>query len=323
MATITVNTSDTFEQWRVKTNSIGVTIEDYSNNISTKNVIATGNITASGNIIVTNVISGTSNIGNLTVSGNATLSGNVTSNLVVDGNVSVTRNVVLSSNATVSGNIIVTNVISGTSSIGNLTVSGNATFIGNVITNDSFVGNGTVPAGSLLMWSLASAPAGYLLCDGSAVSRTTYKRLYDVIGTTFGNGNGSSTFNLPDYRNRMPIGAGSTYSVAGTGGSADATLVSHTHTGTTSNPGDFITGSAVTNLQGSGGSVMASASGAFSLSGGEQKAALSYNPGQSLPTTLNITAGSHTHTFTTDPTGSSGTNANLPPYLGIFFIIKT
>jgi cytoskeletal protein CcmA (bactofilin family) len=153
MATITVNTSDTFEQWRVKTNSIGVTIEDYSNNISTKNVIATGNITASGNIIVTNVISGTSSIGNLTVSGNATLSGNVTSNLVVDGNVSVTRDVVLSSNATVSGNLIVTRE---TALSGNLvvtkdaTVSGNINASGNVnVSKDAFVTGNTAISGNL------------------------------------------------------------------------------------------------------------------------------------------------------------------------------
>ena len=153
MATITVNTSDTFEQWRVKTNSIGVTIEDYSNNISTKNVIATGNITASGNIIVTNVISGTSSIGNLTVSGNATLSGNVTSNLVVDGNVSVTRDVVLSSNATVSGNLIVTRE---TALSGNLAVTKDATVTGNInasgninVSKDAFVTGNAVISGNL------------------------------------------------------------------------------------------------------------------------------------------------------------------------------
>lgn len=53
---------------------------------------------------------------------------------------------------------------------------------------------------------------GWLICDGSAVSRTTYARLFAIIGTTFGAGDGSTTFNLPDLRGRVPVGSG-----AGTG----------------------------------------------------------------------------------------------------------
>jgi microcystin-dependent protein len=52
----------------------------------------------------------------------------------------------------------------------------------------------------------ASAPTDWLLCDGSAVSRTSYSTLFGVIGTTYGSGDGSSTFNLPDLRGRAPIG---------------------------------------------------------------------------------------------------------------------
>lgn len=52
------------------------------------------------------------------------------------------------------------------------------------------------------------APGGWLLCDGSAVSRTTYSALFNAIGTTHGAGNGSSTFNLPDCRGRVGVGAG-------------------------------------------------------------------------------------------------------------------
>jgi hypothetical protein len=197
---------------------------------------------------------------------------------------------------------------------------------GNVLTSNGTVWTSATPpiqtpTGALLMWPTATAPTGWLLCDGSSYSTTTYASLFAVLAYVYG-GSGAN-FNVPDFRDRMPIGAGTTYLANASGGSKDAIVVSHTHTGTTSDPGNFITGSAVTNLQGGGGSVMASASGAFSLSGGENKAALSYPPGQSLPTTLNITAGSHTHTFTTDASGSSGTNANLPPYRGVYFIIKT
>lgn len=53
-----------------------------------------------------------------------------------------------------------------------------------------------------------SVPSGYLECDGSAVSRTTYARLFNIIGTTYGVGDGSTTFNVPDLRGRDVIGDG-------------------------------------------------------------------------------------------------------------------
>jgi len=60
--------------------------------------------------------------------------------------------------------------------------------------------------GEMRMWLTANAPAGFLLCDGAAVSRTTYARLFHLIGTTFGVGDGASTFNLPDMRGRVAMG---------------------------------------------------------------------------------------------------------------------
>lgn len=65
-----------------------------------------------------------------------------------------------------------------------------------------------IPVGSIIAYGGATAPAGWLLCDGSAVSRTTYAALFAVIGTANGAGNGSTTFNLPDGRGRTVIGAG-------------------------------------------------------------------------------------------------------------------
>lgn len=59
------------------------------------------------------------------------------------------------------------------------------------------------PAGAVLAYAGASAPTGYLICDGSAVSRTTYAALFAVIGITAGQGNGTTTFNVPDYRGRF------------------------------------------------------------------------------------------------------------------------
>lgn len=60
--------------------------------------------------------------------------------------------------------------------------------------------------GEVIMYAGADLPSGYLRCDGAAVSRTAYSRLFAVIGTTYGAGNGSSTFNLPDFRGRGPMG---------------------------------------------------------------------------------------------------------------------
>ncbi|MEZ0208563.1 MAG: phage tail protein [Candidatus Paceibacterota bacterium] len=65
-----------------------------------------------------------------------------------------------------------------------------------------------VPSGVIWPYGGSSAPTGFLMCDGSAVSRTTYADLFAAIGTTYGVGNGSSTFNLPNAQGRAPIGAG-------------------------------------------------------------------------------------------------------------------
>lgn len=86
-----------------------------------------------------------------------------------------------------------------------------------------------VPSGAIMPYAGATAPNHWLLCDGSQVNRVTYKRLFDVIGTTFGAGDGSTTFNIPDLRQRFILGkaAAGTGSVLGsTGGNID-----HTHTG--------------------------------------------------------------------------------------------
>lgn len=68
---------------------------------------------------------------------------------------------------------------------------------------------GALPSGALIPYAGASAPTGFLLCDGAAVSRTTYADLFTAIGTTYGAGNGSTTFNVPDLQGRAPVGKGS------------------------------------------------------------------------------------------------------------------
>ncbi len=67
---------------------------------------------------------------------------------------------------------------------------------------------GTLPPGVTIPFAGDLPPDGWLRCDGSAVSRTTYAALFEVIGTRYGSGDGSNTFNLPDLRGRAPVGKG-------------------------------------------------------------------------------------------------------------------
>lgn len=88
----------------------------------------------------------------------------------------------------------------------------------------TIVVNDSVPIGAIQFFAGGNSPKGWLICDGSAVSRTQYSDLFDVIGTTYGSGDGSTTFNLPDQRGRVLIGAGSGYSLGATGGEKTHTL---------------------------------------------------------------------------------------------------
>jgi Microcystin-dependent protein len=98
----------------------------------------------------------------------------------------------------------------------------------------------TLPTGAITMYGASSAPTGYLLCDGTAVNRTTYAALFTAIGTSYGVGNGTTTFNVPNLKGRVPVGLDSgdaSFDALGeTGGAKTHTLTSsempsHTHTG--------------------------------------------------------------------------------------------
>ena len=75
-----------------------------------------------------------------------------------------------------------------------------------------------LPVGTVLPWMSRSTryPSGFLYCNGAAISRTTYSNLYSVIGTTYGTGNGSSTFNIPDLRGCFLRGDGGNAATIGT-----------------------------------------------------------------------------------------------------------
>ena len=134
----------------------------------------------------------------------------------------------------------------------------------------------SIPSGGIIIWSgsVATIPTGWLLCNGS-----------------------SST---PDLRNRFVVGAGSTYAVGATGGSADAVVVSHTHTATVTDPGHAHTAQS----QASSGQYN---SGGFSLT---------FGSGNTSSANTGITVANST-------TGVSGTNANLPPYYALCYIMKS
>ena len=105
-----------------------------------------------------------------------------------------------------------------------------------------------VPTGALFQWTTDTAPSGWALCDGQAVSRTGFSGLFAVIGETYGVGDGSTTFNLPDLRGRVPLGkdnmggtsadrvtAAAADALGGAAGAEDHTLTiaempAHTHT---------------------------------------------------------------------------------------------
>lgn len=96
-----------------------------------------------------------------------------------------------------------------------------------------------LPTGTITQYAGSAAPSGWLLCDGTAINRTTYANLFATIGTLYGTGNGTSTFNLPNFSGRQAVGMNSGDSlfqtVGKTGGSSSATMTqsnipSHTHT---------------------------------------------------------------------------------------------
>ena len=92
------------------------------------------------------------------------------------------------------------------------------------IATTAFAKTAGAPTGAIFMWGTSSAPTGHLLCNGSAVSRTTYSALYAVISTTFGVGDNSTTFNLPNFNGSMPIGATGATSSSFTGTISGTTL---------------------------------------------------------------------------------------------------
>ena len=146
------------------------------------------------------------------------------------------------------------------SSTGNLTISG-------LLTDGD--GGGSVPPGAILPYGGGTAPTGYVLCDDTAKSRTDFAALFAIIGTSYGTGNGTTTFNVPDLRDRIPLGKGTNNSTLGgetTGAGASA--------------------------------VVATASGSASLTLATGTFATSAKDSSTATAVTGVTAGGHTHNLT-------------------------
>lgn len=205
---------------------------------------------------------------------------------------------------------------------------------------DVALADGVVPAGTIASTARTTAPTGWLLCFGQAVSRATYARLFDAIGTLYGPGNGSTTFNLPDCRGRAIAGkddmGGSSADrltaqsgglngdiLGATGGAETHTLTvaqtpAHTHgpgtlAGTTNSTGVHSHGSGAQSF------VVAEAGGPAALGGGT--GTIGFNG-----STANASAHAHTvdvNSGATTSVGSGGAHNNVQPTIIFNTMIKT
>jgi len=91
-----------------------------------------------------------------------------------------------------------------------------------------------IPTATIVPWAKSAVPTGFLECDGTAVSRSTYADLFSAIGTTYGAGDGSSTFNVPDLQNKVAVSKSNNKALASTGG-ADTVASAGAVGGTTAN----------------------------------------------------------------------------------------
>lgn len=161
--------------------------------------------------------------------------------------------------------------------------------------------------GDIKMCATQTEPNGWLWCDGSAVSRATYSALFAAIGTTFGAGDGSTTFNLPDLRGEFVRGWDGTRGVDSGrvfGSAQSSQNLSHTHTGTTSTNGLH--------------------SHPVYVQEGDESPPANYFGGANDVNATQILSteneGAHSHTFTT---ASSGGTEARPRNIALLFVIKT
>jgi microcystin-dependent protein len=213
-----------------------------------------------------------------------------------------------------------------------------------VVVSSSGIGGGgdgiaAMPAGSIQAWPSNTVPEGWLLCDGAAVSRTTYAALFTAIGTTFGVGDNSTTFNLPNIKGRTIVGRDSAQTefdtLGETGGAKTHTLTaseipSHTHPASSADSGNHQhtgqTSSGITDSIRTVGAVGTSIANnhAPGWSGGSFTDSSAFNGSNHWHNFTTAFGGTHSHTITVSgQTGTTGqAHNNLQPYITLNYIIK-
>ncbi len=162
-----------------------------------------------------------------------------------------------------------------------------------------------VPTGGIIAYGGTSAPTGYLICNGALVSRTTYAALFTAIGIAYGAGDASTTFGLPDLRQRFPLGtatSGTGSTLGGTGGAIDHTHTGPSHTHTTVVPRDGW-GSALNLPSVTGRMNVGDAAGVAEFQSSYQSTA--------------------DQTITSSAAGTGATGAENPPFQAVNWIVKT
>lgn len=173
-----------------------------------------------------------------------------------------------------------------------------------------------IPTATIVPWSSASVPTGFLECNGQAVSRSTYSALFAIVASTYGGGDGSSTFNVPNLTDNVAVGKSNNKALASTGG-ANTVNIGFTPAG---NVGGATANATLSTAQ------LASHS---HNKGGNNAAGFpqpSHNAGFGSTSTGNAgSGGAHAHNMSANFSGSagSGNGSVLQPYLTILYIIKT
>ena len=173
-----------------------------------------------------------------------------------------------------------------------------------------------VSTGSVIPWGSASIPSGFLECDGSNVSRTTYADLFSVIGTTYGSGDGSSTFGLPNIADNVVVGKSGTKAVGSTGG-ANTVASSGNIAGNTGNT--TLSSSQIPSHNHPSPGARTTAQNASPNPG-----ATSPRHPQSTSNTNATNAGGNAHSHSlSGATFTGNATSVLQPYLTVVYIIKT
>jgi microcystin-dependent protein len=171
-----------------------------------------------------------------------------------------------------------------------------------------------IPTATIVPWTASSVPTGFLECNGAAVSRSTYSALFAVIASTYGGGDGSSTFNVPDLQNKVAVSKSNNKALASTGG---ADTVAVTPSG---NVGGSTANASLSTAQ------LASHAHSGAPSGTTQTQPLAVQPGILTGSTNTGNAGSgtgHSHNMSATFSGTASNPSVLQPYLTLIYIIKT